>query len=279
MKLLSLSVATLVLGSTLFASAEVDKKVIDFEKKRFSQNQGITLKKIDISKKETLSVKGWYGYVLKVQADVPGRGLVAVDDMVFSNGDAFTMELINMKTGKSFKELLMPKVTSAYYKKDHLIAGNENAKNKIVVFSDPLCPACKQALPAIINIVKEKSEDIALYYYHFPLLSIHPAADTISKAMVIAKQKGIKDIEAKVYAANFSEYFTARDTDVRIILDGFNKTFKTNIKLSEIGNENVINEVSADVRMGEEVMVQGTPTLFVNGVNDRDRSLFQALAQ
>jgi len=279
MKLLKLSVVSMLLSSTLLATVAVDKKVVEFEKQRLSQNQSITLKSVEITTKEILPIKGWYGYVLNVQAEIPGRGPVAVNDMVFTNGDAFTMELINMKTGQSFKNLLMPKVTKVYYKKDHLIAGDENAKNKVVVFSDPLCPACQQALPAIINVVKAKSNNIALYYYHFPLLTIHPAADTVSKAMIIAKQKGIKDIEEKVYSANFDKYFSARETDTKIILDGFNKTFKTDITLTEINKTNIKHEIDTDVKMGEDVMVQGTPTIFVNGINDQDRSLFQALVK
>jgi len=279
MKLLSLGVASLLLSSTLLATVQVDKKVLSFEKQRLSQNPGISLKNLEITKKESLPIKGWYGYVLNIQAEVEGRGVLSVDDMVFTNGDAFTMELVNMKTGRSFKDLLMPKVTNTYYKKDHLIAGDENAKDKVVVFSDPLCPACQQSLPAIIDIVQAKSKDIALYYYHFPLLTIHPAADTVSKAMVVAKQKGIKNIEEKVYTANFNKYFTVKETDVKIILDGFNKIFKTNITLDEINKTALQDEINNDIKMGEDVMVQGTPTIFVNGINDQDRSLFQALVQ
>lgn len=279
MKLLSLGVASLLLSSTLFASVEVDKKIIAFEKNRLSQNQGITLKKLDIVTKEALSIKGWYGYRLNIQANVEGRGLVTADNMVFTNGDAFTMELIDMNTGRSFKDLLMPKVTKSYYSKDHFIAGDKNAKNKVVVFSDPLCPACQRSMPAIINIANDKSKDIALYYYHFPLLSIHPAADALSRAMIVAKEKGIKNIEDKVYKTDFRKYFNAKQTDDKIILDGFNKIFKTNITLAEINKATVKNVISTDIKMGEDVMVQGTPTIFVNGINDRDRSLFQALAQ
>jgi len=279
MKLLSLGVASLLLSSTLLATVQVDKKVLSFEKQRLSQNPGISLKNLEITKKESLPIKGWYGYVLNIQAEVEGRGVLSVDDMVFTNGDAFTMELVNMKTGRSFKDLLMPKVTNTYYKKDHLIAGDENAKDKVVVFSDPLCPACQQSLPAIIDIIQAKSKDIALYYYHFPLLTIHPAADTVSKAMVVAKQKGIKNIEEKVYTANFNKYFTVKETDVKIILDGFNKIFKTNITLDEINKTALQDEINNDIKMGEDVMVQGTPTIFVNGINDQDRSLFQALVQ
>jgi len=279
MKLLNLSVASLVLSSTLFASTEIDKKVVAFEKQRLSQNQGITLKNVKITTKEALSIKGWYGYVLSVQADVPGRGPISVNDMVFSNGDAFTMELINMKTGRSFKDMLMPKVTNTYYKKDHLIAGNENAKNKVVVFSDPLCPACQQSLPSIIGKAKTNPKDIALYYYHFPLLSLHPASDVLSKAMIVAKQKGIKNIENRIYTTDFSEYFAASETDAELILDGFNEVFKTNITLSEINKAAIKHESSSDFKMGEDVMVQGTPTLFVNGINDRTRTLFESLTQ
>ena len=111
MKLLSIGVASLLLSSALFASADVDKKVITFEKKRFTQNEGITLKNVDIVTKEILPIKGWYGYVINIKADVPGRGIVSAKDMFFSNGDAFSMDMVNMKTGRSFKELLMPKIS------------------------------------------------------------------------------------------------------------------------------------------------------------------------
>ncbi len=278
MKLLSLSIASVLLSSTLLASVEVDKKVIAFEKQRLTQNQGITLKNVAITTKEALGIKGWYGYVINIQADVKGRGLISVNDMVFTDGNALTMELINMKTGRSYKELLVPKVTDIYYKNDHLIAGNKNAKNKVVVFSDPLCPACQQSLPSIIDKVNTNPEDIALYYYHFPLLTLHPAADTLSKAMVVAKQKGIKNIEDKIYVADFSKYFDSRETNANVILNGFNKVYKTNITLSEINKAHVKNEIASDIKMGEDVMVQGTPTIFVNGINDSSRNLFKALA-
>jgi len=279
MKLLKLSLTSLMLSSALFANADVDKKVLAFEKERLSQNPAITLQNIEISTKESLSLKGWYGYVLSIQADVKNRGPVSVNNMVFSNGEAFTMELLDMNTKKSFKDVLVPKVTSAYYKKDHLIAGNVNAKNKVVVFSDPVCPACQQALPSIIEASNNKDNDIALYYYHFPLLSIHPAADTVSKAMIVAKQKGVKDIEEKVYDADFSKYFTVQTTDSKIILDGFNKTLNTKITQAEIEKTTVLDELKEDVKMGEDVMVPGTPTIFVNGINDRTRELFQALTK
>lgn len=279
MKLLKYGLSTLLIGATLFASADVDKKVIAFEKQRFLTNQGLALQEVNVKTKKELSVKGWYGYVLDIKANVPGRGIVSGSDMLFSNGVAITTELINMKSGNSFKDLLTPKVTAKYYKKSHLIAGNKNAKNQVVVFSDPLCPACQQTIPGMIQKVNANASDIALYYYHFPLLSIHPAAGPLSKAMAVAKQKGIKNIEQKIYTTNFNQYFDARETNTQKILDGFNKEFKTNVTLNDINNIMISKEVETDLQMGEDVMVQGTPTIFVNGQNDKTRRLFGALGK
>lgn len=275
MKLVTLSVASLVLAGSLFATADIDKKVISFEKQRFLSSKGLTLTQVNVSKKEKLALEGWYGYLLDIQADIPGRGLVSGSDMLFSNGEVIAPDLLSMKDGSSFKDLLEAQVTAAYYQKDHLIAGDENAINKVVVFSDPLCPACLGTLPDIIKKVTQDSKNIALYYYHFPLVQLHPAADTLSKAMVVAKAKGVANIEAKVYEADFSPYFTATDTDVPKILAGINKFFNLDITLKEIDEAKV--EVSKDMKMGDAVRIQGTPTIFVNGVNDKTRRLFGAL--
>jgi len=279
MKLLKYTVSTLLLGATLFANPQIDKKVISFEKQRFLKNQGLVLQEVQVKKKEKLSLEGWYGYVLDITANVPGRGMVSGSDMLFSNGQAVAQELIDMKSGNSFKDVLTPQVTASHYKKSHLIAGNENAKNKVVVFSDPLCPACMQTIPGMIQKTNANSNDIALYYYHFPLLSLHPAALTLSKAMVVAKEQGIKDIEMKIYTTNFSQYFNSRETNSQKILDGFNKAFKTKITLAQVDNVMVNKEVEVDMNAGEKLMINGTPTIYVNGKNDKTRRLFGALGK
>lgn len=276
MKMFKLSLGIVLITTVLFASEKVDKRVIKFETKRLTQN-GLEIKSIDIDIKTQLPLDGWYGYVFDIKATAPGRGDVGGKDILFSNGEAVAMELINVKNGRSFKDLLAPKLSVMYYKKSHLIAGNENAKNKVVVFSDPLCPYCQDTIPDMINLAKSKADEIALYYYHFPLLSIHPAANALSKAMHVAKQKGIKDIELKTYTADFREYFNSKETDDKKILDGFNKVLKTNLTLEEINNSKVEEEIVTDLKMGEDVMVSGTPTIFVNGQNDKTRSLYRAL--
>ena len=62
---------------------------------------------------------------------------------------------INMiKNGKSLKDLLTPNLTEKYHDDAKLIAGNQNAKDKLF-FSDPLCPFCRDYVPDVIKYVKK----------------------------------------------------------------------------------------------------------------------------
>ena len=271
-KILSLSV---ILSASLFAN---DSTVVDFEKKRVAQNPNVKVKDVKVNTKKDLPLAGWNGYILDVEAIVQEKSL-KVKDILFSNGDYIALDLIDAKTGKSLKDLVTPNLTSNYYDKTKLIAGNHNAKDKIVVFSDPLCPFCMEYIPEVINYVNKNSDSIALYYYAFPLVQIHPASEALSKIIEVAKNKGVKDIELKAYKTDWETYFSPKENDVKKILEAFNKELKTNIKLEEIASKDINEKLSKDMSMGEEVMVTGTPTIFVNGVKDTTRELYKTLGK
>ena len=271
-KILSLSV---ILSASLFAN---DSTVVDFEKKRVAQNPNVKVKDVKVNTKKDLPLAGWNGYILDVEAIIQEKSL-KVKDILFSNGDYIALDLIDAKTGKSLKDLVTPNLTSNYYDKTKLIAGNHNAKDKIVVFSDPLCPFCMEYIPEVINYVNKNSDSIALYYYAFPLVQIHPASEALSKIIEVAKNKGVKDIELKAYKTDWETYFSPKENDEKKILEAFNKELKTNIKLEEIASKDINEKLSKDMSMGEEVMVTGTPTIFVNGVKDTTRELYKTLGK
>ena len=271
-KILSLRV---ILSASLFAN---DSTVVDFEKKRVAQNPNVKVKDVKVNTKKDLPLAGWNGYILDVEAIVQEKSL-KVKDILFSNGDYIALDLIDAKTGKSLKDLVTPNLTSNYYDKTKLIAGNHNAKDKIVVFSDPLCPFCMEYIPEVINYVNKNSDSIALYYYAFPLVQIHPASEALSKIIEVAKNKGVKDIELKAYETDWETYFSPKENDEKKILEAFNKELKTNIKLEEIASKDINEKLSKDMSMGEEVMVTGTPTIFVNGVKDTTRELYKTLGK
>lgn len=272
-KLLS---TTLLLSVSLYANN--DNSVIEFEKSRVSQNPNVTIKEISINTKKEIPLAGWNGYILDVKVNVQGKDVNA-KDILFSDGKYISLDLIDSTTGKSLKDLVTPNLTSNYHDKAKLIAGNHEAKDKIVIFSDPLCPYCIDYVPEVIKYVQKNSDSIALYYYHFPLLSIHPAAGTLVKLIDIAKHKGIKDSELKTYQIDWEKYFDVKSTDAKVILEAFNKEFKTDIKLDELSKAEITKTIDSDIAMAEEVMVQGTPTIFVNGVKDSTRLKYETLGK
>ena len=273
-KILSISI---LLSSALFAASS-DENIISFEQKRITQNPNVKIKDIKISTKKELPLNGWYGYIIDVQANVQGKDINA-KDILFSDGKYISLELIDSETGKSLKDLVTPNLTDNYHDKSKLIAGNANAKEKIVIFSDPLCPFCKDYVPDVIKYVNKNSSDIALYYYHFPLMGLHPSAAPLSKLVEVAKHKGIKDIELKVYETDWEKYFDVKSVDEKKILEAFNKEFKTSIKLEEISTKEINILLEKDISMGEEVLVSGTPTIFINGVKDSTRLKYETLGK
>ena len=260
-----------VLSSAIYANA-IDDKVLAFEKKRVSANPRVQIEDVTIFFKKETPVKGWYGYVFNIKANVQGKTIDA-KDIIFSNGKLIAPELLDIKSGQSLKALMVPKMTDNYYSKKHLIAGTHNAKNKVVVFSDPLCPFCLDLVPDMIKHVKKYPKNIALYYYHFPLLRIHPAAGPMSKIMVVAEQKGIKDVTLKTYEGDFDKYFSQNETDVKKILEAMNKVLGTSITVEEVDKVSL----DSDIKMGEDMMVQGTPTIYVNGEVDNTRIKYETL--
>lgn len=263
---------------TLSSIVANDELVIKYEKKIFSKNSNIELKDVKINTKKKLKLEGWNAYIIDVTAMVQGKELMA-KDILFSNGKVVTPELFDIKSGKSLKRLISPKLTDVYYNKSHLIAGNHNAKDKIVVFSDPLCPFCMDYIPDVINHVQKNSTAIAMYYYHFPLLRIHPASKTLVQLMDVAKHQGIKNVELKTYETDWSNFFDEREKNSQKIIDAFNNVFKTKIVLADLMKKEIINNVTLDIKMGEEVLVQGTPTIFINGQKDNSKLQYETLGK
>ena len=270
----ALALGTL-LATSLFAN---DNLVIEYEKKRVSQNPNIKIKDIKINTKKELSIAGWTGYILDINASVQGKDIQA-KDFLFTNGTHIAPELIDMKTMQSMKDVIVPNLTDKYYKKDNLIAGNEKAKNKVVLFSDPLCPFCMDYIPTVIAEVNKNKENIALYYYAFPLTQIHPASLPLSKLIDIAHSKGVVDVITKSYTIDWSKHFDEKSTDEAKILEAFNKELGTDIKIEELNKKELNAKIEKDIAMADDVLVSGTPTIYVNGTKESPKFNFDTLGK
>lgn len=270
-KKITLFVSCCAVATSLYAKA-VDNDIIAFEKKRFENNKQIELKKVELYFKQELAQKDWYAYILDIDANYQGKP-VKFKDIVFSNGLVVAPELIDLKSGNSLKDGIVPTLDEKYYNKANLILGDATAQDKIVVFSDPLCPFCMDYIPDVINHVK-KSGNVALYYYHFPLLRLHPASKALTKLMDVAHEQGVKDIILKTYQADWDKYFTEQESDELKILNAFNQEFGLQLTLEQIQDKKIEEKIYKDISFGEDAMVQGTPTIFVNGKYDKTKTKF-----
>ena len=128
-KLTKLLVLSSIASATLFAN---DNLVIDFEKKRLSQNPNVKASNIKIFYKKELEAKGWYGYVLDFDAVIQDKNM-KVKDTLLSDGKVVATDLFDITTSKSLKSTIVPNITDKYYQKSKLVAGSEKAKDKIVL--------------------------------------------------------------------------------------------------------------------------------------------------
>jgi protein-disulfide isomerase len=178
-----------------------------------------------------------------------------------------------LKTNNNFKETIKPTVPDTAYDKEHLVAGNENAKHKILVFSDPMCPFCQEIVPDLLKSAALNPTDIAVYYYHLPLVQIHPVSPALTQIMHIAQSQGKNDMITKIYALKINPSETKADVIAKAVKaqTGFVVT------PAQMNAPAVLAALKGDEDMAAKLMVGGTPTIFIDGKLDKMREGYKAL--
>ncbi len=288
MRLMSkLLILTILSSSLIFAKTElknekveevgkIEKSLTDYVKKAISVNKDFTLKDIRVRQsKDIEKLSGWKIYFLDIDLEIKSQDnkLLTVHDKIFTNGVFISRDFIDIATKKSLKDRIVPDMDDSFYRKDRLIYGNENAKDKIVIFSDPICPFCQNYMPEILKAVKANPKKIALYYYHFPLTMMHPEAPTVIKAAMALEKKGVKDAILKLY----EQKFKIESKDEKVILDEFNKKMGSKLTLEEINTQEILKHYSQDLELAGKMMIGGTPTVYLNGKKDFSRTKYKEI--
>ncbi len=271
-RLLSLAVITTL---SINAGTEADD-VKDYVKTHMIQNKQVKVTEVDIISSKLLDEpKGWEVFFLNIHATVQKSKTifdkVTVPETLFVKDGYTVPTLINLETGEDYKTLLKPELSKDIYDEKHLIAGNKDAKHKLVVFSDPQCPFCQTKIPEIYKAVKENPKTFSLYYFHFPLLRIHPVSDIITRAMIVEQNKGNKAKAMEFYKLKINP----REVNATKVLAKINKEFKVNITEEDINTEAVSKEVIFDKDMATKSMVSGTPTVYLDGKWDPSRNKYK----
>lgn len=138
-------------------------------------------------------------------------------------------------------------------------ASADDALVTIVVFSDFECPFCARANGPLHQLVDANKDRVRLAYRHFPL-PIHERADNAAGAAIIAHRQG-KFWE--MHDLLFANQADLSDQALQRYAEQLGLSGDINAAMREAS---VSDTIAADMTLGVEAGVSGTPTFFINGV-------------
>ena len=148
--------------------------------------------------------------------------------------------------------------------------GPENAPVTIAVFDDYECGYCAKMEAVFSQLLVKYPKDLKLVIKQYPLRN-HPNARQAAIAVLAAHKQGkFWEFHSQVFA-NQTELSTTK-------LDEIAESF--NLDMTQFKNDllshDVLSMIVRDVREGQKLGISGTPTIFLNGKQVRDRT-FQDL--
>lgn len=144
------------------------------------------------------------------------------------------------------------------------VKGPQTAKVTIVEFADFQCPACAATEPVLAEIL-ESYPEVRLVFRHFPLLSIHRNALASGQAAEAAAQQGkFWEMHDALYRtqeewqddSNPQDAFVALARELQLDETAFIAAYESSATR---------DKVYEDLRLGENLKVNSTPTLYYNG--------------
>ena len=151
--------------------------------------------------------------------------------------------------------------------------GPADAKAVLVEFSDFQCPYCSKAADATKQLKEKYGTKVRFVFRQFPL-NFHKDAHLASQAALAANAQG-----------KFWEYhdklFANQKAIKRADLDKYAQELGLDVaKFKKALDEGTYKEaVDADLKIGQDASVQGTPTLFLNGARVQNATDFAAISK
>jgi protein-disulfide isomerase len=146
------------------------------------------------------------------------------------------------------------------------VKGAENAPVTITVFDDFECPYCARLVPTLEQVMAAYPQQVRLVYKHFPL-SMHKFANAAAIASIAARNQG------KFWPLHdelFANYNKLNDIKIRQLAESIGLDMKRFDQ--DIANPALQQEVAADTQLGTKAGVRGTPAVYINGIQLKDRS-------
>jgi len=270
--LMSTALATVALNA---AAVPDTKKLVKYVKKSVVKNPQVKVKGVTVIESKThKDLPGWNILLTTMDLEYQGKDINAPEIMFVKDG-LITGHLVDLKTGNNYRNNIKPSVPNSYYDDAHLLFGNKDAKHKVLIFSDPQCPFCMELIPQIFKAAKENPTKLAVYYYHLPLLRIHPVSDVLTRVMHVAQHEGKMDVLEKLYSLKINP----QEKDVKKILAAVKKHANYSVTAAQIDDKKVKAAIKADADAAGKMMVSGTPTIYIDGEWDKMRNGYEKLVK
>jgi len=271
-----LLMSTIVATVALSANAQPDEKVLlKYIKRNIVKNPQVKLKGITVVESKTDErLPGWTILLTNMQLEYQKKEINAPETMFIKDG-IITGHLVNMETGNDYRDEIKPSVPNSFYNDAHLVFGNKDAKHKVLIFSDPQCPFCQELVPAIFKAAKKNPSTLAVYYYHLPLLRIHPVSDILTRIMHVAQHEGKMDVLEKIYSLKIDP----KETNMTKILAAVKSHAGYSVTAAQVNQKSVIDALKKDADDAGKMMVSGTPTIYIDGEWDKMRDGYKKLVK
>ncbi len=273
--LTSTLIATIALSANADtpSSMPTNKQLLKYIKRNIVKNPQVKVKGIKVIETKThKALPGWNVLLTNMDLEYQGKD-IKVPETIFVKDGLATGHLVNLKNGHDYREDIKPTVPASMYDDAHLLFGNKDAAHKILVFSDPMCPFCQEVVPGIMKAAKEHPDKIALYYYHLPLLRIHPVSGILTRVMHLAQQEGKKDVVEKMYSLKIDP----RTTDMTKVLAKVKEHTGYSVSATKVDDNATKAALKADEDAAAKLMVAGTPTVYIDGEWDKMRDGYKKL--
>ena len=139
--------------------------------------------------------------------------------------------------------------------------GDINSPIRIVEFTDFQCSACGGIYPVIEEVLKSYGNRVYFEVRNFPLSSIHENAFEAAQAAAAANAQG-----------KFWPYIDLLFKNQKSLDTESLKKFATQVGLdrklfdADLGSGKFAQDIRRDIEEGEMYGIEGTPTIFINGV-------------
>ena len=144
--------------------------------------------------------------------------------------------------------------------------GSDSKALELVEFADLQCPHCKEAQATVEHILQD-FPTARLVFENFPLTSVHPAAEKAAEyGVCVAKTKGNAAFFQYVQAVFDNQAKLTPDATEATLKDAATKAGADPSAVKKCLEDPATKaDVAASLKLGYDVKVNATPTLFVSG--------------